>query len=60
MNKTLKEFLKFWAFYQLPLYGGILWLVLKVIPNYWLAWFITNQIFIILVFPFFKKGIFKV
>ena len=57
MKKIYKEFLKFWLTMQLPVYGGILYIFLFYF-DYIYAWALTNTVFTILMFPFYKKYIF--
>ena len=53
-------FLKFVLAMQFPIYVGILWIFIQLGFSYWVAYVLTNQIYILIMFPLMKFKIFNV
>ena len=53
-----KSFFKYWLLNQLPIYATIIYLLLPY-TNFWVAWFIGNNVWIIFSYLVCEKKIFN-
>lgn len=58
MKKITKQFIKWWMWMQMPLYGGLFYVNLLYLSYFW-AWLLTNSMYAILMFPIMRGEIFN-
>ena len=59
MKAVTRQFLKFAILMHLPTYGLILWIFLHFGFSYWVSWALTNILYIFIMFPLYRKGVFE-
>jgi len=59
MKTVTRQFLKFVFLMHLPTYGAVLFVFLQLGLKYWIAWELTNLVYICIMFPVLHFSVFK-
>ena len=54
------SFLKYFFLMQVPAYAVILWIFILLGFRYWIAYLFANQIYVLIMYPLVKKGVFDI
>lgn len=57
MREIYRSFVLWWLAMQIPLYGGILYILLAHFNYFW-AWLITNTVYAVIMFPVNRRYVF--